>query len=500
VPDPQTEPGFAHLVVLMGENRSFDNLLGYLYEPGAVPRGQAFEGVAGKRLSNPIPAGADEAERGNVPVAPGVTPDNPNPDPGEGYPEVNVQLYGAFEPASNGNPGSVAAVAPYNLPTPLPAVAPMSGFVTDYIANYVWNMGKQPTYDEYRVIMDCFPPTMLPATTGIAKAFAVCDHWHCAAPTQTFCNRSFFHAASSSGAVLNEPYSFWIKENTAETIFDRIDAAKNPALTWKIYFYEQHVSSLTALLHYPRLQNRVRTNVFTMQQFLDDAHAGRLPSYSFIEPRMLVNHNDMHPPVTIAGKTQPSSTLPGDVLVNLVYDTIRQSASPTGSNALNTLLVITFDEHGGCYDHVPPPAAVPPTAGAPAGQMDFRFDRFGVRVPTMLVSAYIEPGTVVSAPLDHCSILKTIENKWGLGHLTERDRAASDIGAAITRTTPRPAADWPAFTAARPASSANRDRPLNKLQRDRLGLAMAVSGNTNSAAEHRTIFEALRYLERVFRA
>lgn len=178
-----------------------------------------------------------------------------------------------------------------------------------------------------------------------------------------------------------------------------------------------------------------------MAQFLEDAATGKLPSYAFIEPRLFINHNDMHPPVTVLGKTQPSSALAGDILVNQVYDAIRRSSSPTGSNARNTLLVITFDEHGGCYDHVPPPAAVPPDASAPAGQMGFRFDRFGVRVPTILVSAYVEPGSVIGAPLDHGSILKTVETKWGLGHLTERDRAAQDIGVALTRTSPRPAAE-----------------------------------------------------------
>src|SRR5205823_3285636 len=85
---------FDYVVVLMLENRSFDNMLGYLYPPAQVPRGQAFEGVAGKQLSNPIPHDAHSAERGVVPVSPGTVMDNPNPDPGEEYPHVNTQLYG----------------------------------------------------------------------------------------------------------------------------------------------------------------------------------------------------------------------------------------------------------------------------------------------------------------------------------------------------------------------------------------------------------------------
>lgn len=482
-PDPLAT--FDHIVVLMLENRSFDNLFGYLYEPGAVPRGQAFEGVAGKGLSNPIPDDADGAARGAVPVAPGADPRNPNPGPGEEYPHVNTQLYGTIAPEANRSKSGNEAAAPYNVPTPLPAVAPMNGFVTDYIANYAVAVGKAPTYDQYRVIMDCFPPSALPVTAGLAKAFAVCDHWHCAAPTQTFCNRSFFHAATSMGTLLNIPYAHWTSDNTAETIFDRIDAAKDPSLTWKIYYDAADVFSVTGVIHYPRLHDRIRTHAFTMDQFLEDARSGRLPSYAFIEPRLFGDNNDMHPPFSV---------LAGDALVAQVYDAIRTSASAAGSNAENTLLVITFDEHGGCYDHVPPPPAVPPDPNAPAGQMDFRFDRLGVRVPTILVSAFIEPGTVVSAPLDHGSMLKTIETKWGLAHLTERDRAARDIGAALTRTTRRAASEWPVLAPTSAQSEANGDRPLNALQRDVLGLAFELAGDRTSVAERFTVAEATRYL------
>jgi phospholipase C len=288
-----------------------------------------------------------------------------------------------------------------------------------------------------------------------------------------------------------------VKENSAETIFNRIDATKNAALTWRIYYDKHDVFPLTALIHYPRPRERVHTNCFPMERFLEDARTGSLPSYAFIEPRLFIDHNDMHPPIKVAGHDQPSSALAGDVLVNQVYDAIRTADSPAGSNAQNTLLVITFDEHGGCYDHVPPPAAVPPDAGAPAGQMDFRFDRFGVRVPAILVSAFVEPGTVVNAPLDHGSILKTMETKWGLGHLTERDRAASDIGMALTRTTPRAATEWPTLTPAKPKGEANLDRPLNELQHDILSLAIAFAGDGTSVAENFTVFEAVRYMEKV---
>src|SRR5262245_22490589 len=136
----------------------------------------------------------------------------------------------------------------------------------------------------------------------------------------------------------------------------------------------------------------------------------------------------MHPPTHALGHTFHSSVLAGELLIHQVYDAIRRSASRQGNNCQNTLLVITFDEHGGCYDHVAPPVAVPPDPHRPVGQMGFRFDRLGVRVPTILVSAYIEPGTVLNTPLEHTSIIKTLSEKWALGHLTEAIKRLTTSG------------------------------------------------------------------------
>jgi phospholipase C len=119
-----------------------------------------------------------------------------------------------------------------------------------------------------------------------------------------------------------------------------------------------------------------------------------------------------------------------------MYETLR-----TGPGWPGTLLVITYDEHGGCYDHVPPPwGAVPPDNNT--GEFGFGFDRFGVRVPAVLVSPLIAPGTVYrvpagGTPLDHTSILKTVEQRWNLPALTARDKAAPGFGDVLTLAAPR---------------------------------------------------------------
>lgn len=255
---------FEHVVVLMMENRSFDNLLGYLYEPGRVPRSQAFEGVTGKELSNPIPPYADQAHRQVVPVAKGYVMHNPNPDPGEEYPHVNTQLYGTVLPEQNRYKQVREMAAPFNLPDPARLPAPMAGFVTDYINNFQLTERRAPTYDQYKVIMDCYPPDAVPVISTLARQFAVCDHWHCDVPSQTFCNRSFLHAASSSGAVINASYAHWITENRAETIFNRMDSFKDKGLTWRVYFDKEDVLPGTGLIHYSRLRDHFDTHFLEM--------------------------------------------------------------------------------------------------------------------------------------------------------------------------------------------------------------------------------------------
>jgi phospholipase C len=198
---------------------------------------------------------------------------------------------------------------------------------------------------------------------------------------------------------------------------------------------------------------------------------------------MLHGHNDMHPPVnalfTGISIDAPSSLLGGEAYLATIYDAIRASSTLSGSNYANTLLLVTFDEHGGTYDHVPPPPAPPPDPAAPAGQMGFRFDRSGVRLPTVAISAYIDPGTVVTEEFRSTSLIRTLRERWPLGDpLTARDAIAADIAPILTRATPRAQEDWPEVVA-RPApplaeALVRLDQPLPPLGKYLLGTALAL--------------------------
>ena len=498
---------FDHVVVLMMENRSFDNLLGYLYTPqNPAPNGQSFEGVAYHDLSNPIPPYADSSFMGSVPVHKDSVMNNPNPDPGEEYPHINTSLFGTVLPDSNRYLDACQMGSPWNLPTTLPTNYPMNGFLTDYINNFKATQGRMPTYSEYKIIMSCFPPEVVPVLSTLAKGFAVCDHWHCAVPSQTFCNRSFLNSAQSNGFVTNscpDGYTKW-QNNTSETIFERLH---NRGKNWKLYFDHLDVFPMSMLIHFNALRQYAPTNICGMDAFFDDCASGRLPEYTFIEPRMMFFHNDEHPPAPLIGNKSitifPSSVTPGEKLIHKVYNAIKNSHSSVGNNWQNTLFIITFDEAGGTYDHVQPPTAVPPGPNNNT-EMNFQFDRLGIRVPAILVSAYINSGTVINDHLTHTSVIKTLSDKWNLGNLTQRDLNSPSLYNYLTRTEPRNPTDWPTTDPRQEKVQGDKDffldKPLTGFQKDFIGLANSLAtGSDLPPAGINTIGESLSFLKEIIK-
>ncbi len=468
---------FDHVVSVMFENRSFDNLLGHLYEPEEVP---SFEGVIGRDLSNPIPSYAPGAERGVVPLHVATSMDAPNPDAGEEHPHINTQLFGTVAPEGNRFLSAEAMQPPFNAPDDPAREPSMDGFVLDYVNTFRSEMGRLPEYDEYAQIMSCYTPEQVPVISGIARGFATFDHWFCEVPSQTFTNRSFYHAASASGLLVNAPYESFPTKNDAETIFERLDAA---GLSWRVYVDPAMGFSITGLIHAPRLSKYFASHFSTMDDFFDDCENGKLPTYSFLEPNLVHAHNDYHPAfnaiVPGLSADPPSSILGGEELLARIYTAIRASSTTGGSNFANTLFLVAFDEAGGTYDHVPPPSAPPPDPAAPEGQMGFRFDRSGIRIPTLAISAYIEPRTVVTSEYRNTSLIRTLRERFSLGPpLTGRDAVAADIAPILSRDTPRAQEDWPEVTA-RPAPPMldpllQMDKPLPPLGKYLLGTAIAL--------------------------
>jgi phospholipase C len=437
-----------HVVVLMLENRSFDHLLGYLYaDSGNVsPAGQPFEGLTGHE-SNPDPSGAAVPVRQLDPTDPDVYL-APGADPGEGYAATNDQLFGTTEPAAG-------------------AVATNDGFVTDFASTLTWEREEKWSIvagTEAGDIMGMFTPALLPVLSGLARGFAVCDHWFSSVPTETMPNRAFACAATSQGHMDDTSKMF-----TCPSIFGSLGEAD---VSWSIYGYD--ADPLTRL-DFPDTTDAADSHFGLFTDFQAAAAGGDLAAYCFLEPSWEATGNSQHPNYDVAL---------GEQLIHDVYQALR-----SGPAWPATLLVVTYDEHGGCYDHVAPPAGATPPDDTP-GEDGFDFTRFGLRVPTVLVSPLIPAGTVFrvpegTIPFDHTSILATVERRWGLPALSARDAAAPDLSAVLTLATPRhddPLAGVVVPTSTNPPPSAGEPSRLQKVHAELAAQLPVPAGSTTDGA------------------
>ena len=407
-------------VVVMFENRSFDNLLGHL--PHIPPE----DGVRGRAVELPYPGGL-------VRLHPSANFTDPIPDPGEEYAAVNAQLYGRYIPESNAGKSPYRIFpdfmeAPYNAPGEGQAPT-MDGFALDYYYSALWERGSALSDAEMGSIGALFTPETAPVINTLAQEYAVFTHWFCDAPTCTFPNRSFFHCGTSGGRLDNHITYDYAWDFNHDNLFQRATEAGVP---WTGYFDPSQKVPLAAInLGGGRHLRLWHEHSATLEQFFGDAAAGTLPRYSWVEPKMLLGDlDDYHPPTDIRS---------AETFLAAVYEAVR-----TSPQWESTALVVLFDEHGGCYDHVPPPATVSPDGVvSPEG---FHFDRLGLRVPTIVVSAYTERGTVITEDHSNTSMTRTLRESLGLGEpLTQRDAWARPAFAAFNRETPR--ADRPEIRA-----------------------------------------------------
>ncbi|MCU1450395.1 MAG: Phosphoesterase family protein [Acidimicrobiales bacterium] len=265
------------------------------------------------------------------------------------------------------------------------------------------------------VISDSGPVAMgywtgadIPFYYGLAGVFPLADRYFSSCLAQTFPNRRFLMAASAFGLVSTTLPSPSDPPPPTGTIFDRLNAH---GISWKDYFVDAPEVAL-----FPYLLTTSPGKAVPVADFFVDAAAGTLPSFSLVTP----------PAVAPGSEENPQNIQLGEVFASSVI-----TAAMHGAAWDKTLLVFTYDEGGGYYDHVPPPVAVapdniPPDTHVPPDQPG-GYDRYGFRVPTVVVSPFAKPNYVSHVVHDHTSILRLVETKWNLGAMTYRDANASNL-------------------------------------------------------------------------
>jgi phospholipase C len=366
-----------HVVVLMMENRSFDHMLGSLKAVNP-----SIDGIVdADTFSNP-----DASKNSVKPQALAEFQGQLDPDPDHHFPAVDVQIYGGA--------------------TGKGRVANMQGFVTSYFHQ------RQDLVHSQK-IMYYFKQTDLPVLTKLALEFAVFNRWFASIPGPTICNRAFAHYGTSFGRVDMDPFDII---EPIKSIYTRMITA-NPKHTAKVYYYDTSSSTMEVA----NLLQHQTEQFGTYPQFLSDCDKGLLPEYSFVEPNF--SDHDSDEGEEVANDQHPDHDVQaGELLIAEVYTHLKN-----GPNWANTALLVVYDEHGGIFDHVVPPACPADTFHSsqvdPGTGLPFQFDRLGVRVPAILISPWIPRGTVVDRVFDHASIPATI-TKFFLGsypHVSQRE-------------------------------------------------------------------------------
>ena len=340
-------PNIKHIVALMMENRSFDHLLGYL-----MMENLEIDGVTDNLFTNRDSAGEPHRTTSGAEYQGQLIV-----DPGHDADDVYLQMYGVPFGTAAGEPD-------------------MSGFSLSY-----HGLGGDP-----QDIMRCFKPEQVPNIAALAREYTVCDRWFSSVPGPTLPNRAFAHFGTSFGRLDMSPVYFSNKPN----IYSRLKAAGAQA---KIYYYApwSGTMGLTFLL------TSQRQYFGLWGDFLSDCKNDKLPQYSFVEPPYYDNGQ------TIAADQHPDHNIQaGDNFVRQVYEAVRSNADTWHS----TLLLVVWDEHGGIFDHVAPPK-VEHTDGFTSAAPPFGFDRYGVRVPAIAISPYVQKGRVDHTLYEHASIPAT---------------------------------------------------------------------------------------------
>jgi len=285
---------------------------------------------------------------------------------------------------------------------------PMSGFIRQFAVDY-----PDSTHDERQQIMSYFPRGRLPALHYLAEHFTICDQWFSSVPGPTWANRLFLHSGTSAGTTWMPhgmpqallPYMF-----NQCTIYDELS---EKGISWRVYFHD--FPQVLALANMRKPESR--PHIVPIEEWEGDLRNSltSFPSFSVIEPAYFNYNgpaNDDHP---------PHNAQEAQKLIARIYNGLRNS--PIWDRSL---MIITYDEHGGFYDHVNPAPVIAPDDL----QNEYSFNQLGVRVPALLVSPYASH-SVYSKPLDHTSVGAYLVERFGIAPLGARMANAHSFSDAL---------------------------------------------------------------------
>ncbi|ASU35445.1 alkaline phosphatase family protein [Mucilaginibacter xinganensis] len=406
-----------NVFILMLENHSFDNIFGRSGIPG-------INGLTGNETNS---------YNGNSYPVTQFTWDRMPSDPGHEFLDTLEQLCGQDNWCRAWQPGDTYPPPGHTIDN--------SGFVANYATSIteqtkIVHTSPPPLIDIGDVMSYFDTATQLPAIYELATQFAVCDNWFSSLPGPTWPNR-FFAYAASSGSMDDSPSGF------EQIMHERFKGYSFP---------HGSIFDLLKKGNYRLYQDKYSKLSFPIVQALKNIHWSELNDVSSFAEDL---KKDYHYPLTLiepnygdiffdtyrGGSSQhPMDGMHnGEALIKTVYEAIYNS--PVWENSL---LIITYDEHGGFYDHVAPPQAPKPEDGATGlSKHGFDFSRYGVRVPAVIVSPYIPANTVSNVLYDHSSMIKTVTENWGLPSLTNRDKLANSLSPLLTLDKPRDKSDCP---------------------------------------------------------